>query len=275
MFKLGCASRKGYAMSGFSNYHTHTTWCDGKSTAREMVEAAIAAGFRELGFSSHAMFPFSPEGYLPPDCAQDYAREIESLKAEFAGRISVRLGIEADFVKGLAAPEKSVYAKLGVEYVIGSIHFVMPSRGRSLDDAVMVDMSPESLREGIARAYGGDAKAYIRDYFAQEREMVLSCDFDIVGHPDLVRKFNGRMNLFNEGDDWYLGEIEATADAIAKSGKIAEINTGAISRGWMDDAYPSSTFRSLLEARGVKMILSSDAHSANAIACAFDRFQPK
>ena len=51
-----------------------------------------------------------------------------------------------------------------------------------------------------------------------------------------------------------------------------EVNTGGIARGWIDDAYPSPFFRSLLRERGVRFILSSDAHSAAAIDCAFDRF---
>ena len=36
-----------------SNFHTHTVFCDGKSTAREMVEQAIKLGFTALGFSGH------------------------------------------------------------------------------------------------------------------------------------------------------------------------------------------------------------------------------
>ena len=50
------------------------------------------------------------------------------------------------------------------------------------------------------------------------------------------------------------------------------MNTGAISRGWMDDAYPSAEFRAMLRERGVRFVLSSDAHAAEAIDCAFDRF---
>ena len=50
------------------------------------------------------------------------------------------------------------------------------------------------------------------------------------------------------------------------------MNTGGISRGWIDDAYPSPLFRELLRERGVRFILGSDAHSAEAIDCAFDRF---
>jgi len=87
-----------------------------------------------------------------------------------------------------------------------------------------------------------------------------------------VRKFNVKMPYFDEEADWYRAELVATADAVAVSGKIAEVNTGAISRGWLDDAYPSAFFRQLLRERGVRFILSADAHAANAIDCAFDRF---
>ena len=33
----------------YSNFHTHTTFCDGKNTAEEMVRAAITAGCPALG----------------------------------------------------------------------------------------------------------------------------------------------------------------------------------------------------------------------------------
>ena len=38
--------------------HNHTTMCDGKNSAREMAEAAIAAGFTDFGFSGHGHSPF-------------------------------------------------------------------------------------------------------------------------------------------------------------------------------------------------------------------------
>ena len=103
--------------------------------------------------------------------------------------------------------------------------------------------------------------------------MVEKFNFEIVGHLDLVRKFNAKRPYFDEKADWYREEIGKTAAAVAKSGKIAEVNTGAISRGWLDDAYPSEEFRGMLREKGVKFILSSDAHAADAIDCAFDRFE--
>ncbi len=233
-----------------------------------MIRAALARGFDEIGFSSHARLPEVEEGNLTPQSALEYAAEIRALAARYAGRISVRLGVEADYIPGHTTPEKARYAPLGLDYLIGSIHWVVASDGA----LVPVDWSPERLAAGIAAHFNGSAQAYLRAYFAQTREMVARYDFDILGHADLVRKFNGQLRYFDESAPWYREELAQTAEAIAASGKIVEVNTGAISRGWMDDAYPSAAFRALLRARGVKFILSSDAHAAAAIDCAFDRF---
>ena len=253
-----------------ANYHTHSTWCDGKDSPRKVVEAAIEKGFDEIGFSSHAMLPEDDTDWvLTPEKAPRYAAEIRALAAEFAGRIRVRLGVEADYVPGGANPDRKTYAAIAPEYVIGSIHFVVAPDGAR----VPVDHTPELLAAGLRDHFGGDVKAYIRTYFAQQRDMVGKFDFDVVGHLDLVRKFNVRHPYFDESADWYRDELVKTADAVAASGKIAEVNTGAIARGWLDDAYPSPAFRALLRERGVRFVLSADAHAAEAVDCAFDRFE--
>lgn len=251
-----------------ANYHTHTTWCDGRDTPTAMVEAALARGFDELGFSSHARLPDLVEGNLTPSTAVAYAAEIRALAATHADRIRVLLGVEADYIPGDTTPEQARYRHLGLDYLIGSIHTVVAPDGGH----VPVDHTPDLLVAGLKAHFGGDAEAYLHTYFAQLREMVIRYDFDILGHPDLVRKFNGRLAYFDETAPWYVEELERTAETIAASGKIVEVNTGGISRGWMDDAYPSPAFRSLLRARGVRFILSSDAHFAEGLDCAFDRF---
>ncbi|MGN0853489.1 MAG: histidinol-phosphatase [Kiritimatiellia bacterium] len=254
-----------------TNFHTHTTWCDGKNTPEEMVHAALEKGFSVLGFSSHARLPDIVKGNLTPASAVAYAGEIRDLSARYAGRIRILCGIEADYIPGDTAPERARYAHLNLDYLIGSVHSVVAPDGCH----VSVDDRPELLTAGIRDHFGGDARAFLRAYFAQNRDMVAQCDFNVVGHPDLVRKFNGVLRYFDESAPWYRDELEKTADAIAASGKIVEVNTGAISRGWMDDAYPSREFRALLRARGVRFLLSSDAHAAAALDCAFDRFAPE
>lgn len=236
-----------------TNFHTHCTFCDGKDAAEEMVRAAIARNFTALGFSSHSD--------MIADLAA-YRAEIARLAEAYADRIKIFCGLELELAKPL--PSTST---LNFNYIIGSHHFIMAANGGFF----AIDNSPEELVSGIRDHYDGDAATFIKAYYAALRS-TLSLDFQIVGHPDLVRKFNVKHPYFDETADWYRGELETTADAIAKSGKIVEVNTGAISRGWLNDAYPSAEFRALLRARGVRFILSSDAHAAAAIDCAFDRF---
>lgn len=40
------------------NLHSHTTFCDGKNSAEEMVVSAIDHGFDVFGFSGHSYTPF-------------------------------------------------------------------------------------------------------------------------------------------------------------------------------------------------------------------------
>lgn len=251
-----------------TNYHTHSTWCDGKDTPEAVILSAIAKGFDTLGFSSHSTYPVENTCTVPPARLSDYFSEIRSLKTKYADRITIMCGVEADYIEGATDPDRARYAPFNPDYIIGSIHYVTATDGAR----VPVDHSPLLLKDGIVAHFGGDPESYIRTYFAQEREMVRRFDFDVVGHPDLVRKFNVKHPYFDEDAQWYHDELVITADAIAASGKIVEVNTGAISRGWMDDAYPSATFRALLRERGVKFMLSSDSHAADTIDCAFDRF---
>lgn len=252
-----------------TNYHTHSTWCDGTATVADMAQAAADRGFGELGFSSHARFPDERGTFeVPPAKWADYKADVLAAAARHAPRMRVYCGVEADYIPGLARPDRAVYATAAPDYVIGSVHWVPAADGA----IVPVDSSPESFAAGLRDHFGGDGPAFVREYFRLQRDMLATCRFDLLGHPDLVRKFNAKHPWFDETAPWYLGELEATADAVARAGVPVEVNTGAIARGWLDDAYPSRPFRDLLRARGVRFVLSSDAHSTAGIDCAFDRF---
>ena len=234
-----------------TNYHTHTTFCDGAASLERMIEAALEKGFAALGFSTHS------------DIVKDleaYKTEIRSLAAKYAGRIKVLCGVEAEYDTG--------FKRGDLDYVIGSTHYLTVPDGSRF----AFDHTPQILMDGIRAFFGGDASAFVRAYFAQEREMIGNYDCDVIGHVDLVRKFNLKHPFFDETAPWYRAEIEKTADAIASSGKIVEVNTGAIARGWQTDAYPSAEMRALLRERGVRFILSSDSHAPETLDFAFDRF---
>lgn len=257
-------------MGGKSNFHTHTTWCDGRNTVEEMVRGALARGYSALGFSSHAVFPADPWTWpLTAAKGPAYVADVRRCAAAHADRIRVLCGVEADYIPHAARPDRAVYAALGPDYVIGAVHTVVAPDGAWVD----VDNTPELLVRGVNAHFGGDFGAFVRAYFAQEREMVATCDFDIVAHPDLVRKFNRVLGYLDERAGWYMDELARTAEAIAAAGRLAEVNTGGIARGWIGDAYPSPAFRDLLRARGVRFLLSADAHSVADLDVPYPRFE--
>ena len=266
------------------NLHTHSKFCDGKCTPEEMVLAAIEKGFSVLGFSSHSVHPLDPMFYsafdhiwsMPKADFGSYVAEINRLKEKYAPKIKIMLGFEADYFKsetvGLALPSKEVYAEFKPDFLIGSVHFI--NKGGAF---FTVDNSTESVKANLEKLYTNpktgaiDGKALVCDYFQAERDMLSEGDFDILGHPDLVRIRNVVLKFFDEGESWYKEQLVETAKAAAKAGVIAEINTGAIFRKNMDDVYPSAAFLEILHEHKVPFCVNSDAHTTAALDCAYDR----
>ena len=80
-----------------TNFHTHTTFCDGKNTAEEMVEAAIKKGFTHLGFSAHSYTAYDESCGLPLSKMEEYKKEIYRLKKKYKDKIKIYCGIEYEF----------------------------------------------------------------------------------------------------------------------------------------------------------------------------------
>ena len=100
-------------MTPRTNFHTHTTWCDGSDSPEKVILSAIDKGFEAIGFSSHAMLPENVlDWVLTPEKAVRYAGEIRSLAEKYAGRIRVLCGVEADFIPGGANPDRATYAAI-------------------------------------------------------------------------------------------------------------------------------------------------------------------
>ncbi|MCR5253995.1 MAG: histidinol-phosphatase [Treponema sp.] len=261
-------------MSLKANFHTHTTFCDGHSTAEEMVKTAIEKGFTSLGFSSHSMFPFSSSWHIPVKNFEAYCEEIHRLKTAYKNKINIYLGFEADYIRGFTCPDKDGdYKKFNPDFLIGSVHYIMHDNGH-----FTVDDSADNVRAAVAKYYTKDgdwstidSRRLVHDYFETEREMLKNGNFNILGHADLIRLRNTVLHYCDEKEGYYKDELALTGKEIAKAGVIVEINTGAIARGNMDELYPSEYFLDLLHERGVPVCINSDAHDAKNLDAAFDR----
>ena len=114
------------------NYHTHCEFCDGRASAAEMAAAAAEKGYQVLGFSSHSPLPFPSEGNMERSRLGEYVVEIRRLGREWEGKgLEILLGLEIEWVKGISSPRDELFLALGLDYSIGSLHFVdLPGPGR-------------------------------------------------------------------------------------------------------------------------------------------------
>lgn len=241
-------------MTPKSNIHTHTTFSDGRDTAEEMLRRALALGFHTLGFSDHGYAPYCDYGMTQ---AQEprYRAEVLRLREKYAGRIDILLGYEHDWLS--PAPEEPY------DYVIESTHYLKKD-GEIFD----LDYTRPLLEAAVRTHYGGDFYALCRDYF---RTICESCESpaNILGHMDLIMKFNEGRDLFDDADPRYLGPALEAAECAARSGKLVEVNTGAVAKGYRTQPYPGRAILARLAELRAPVILSSDCHNAPWLDCHF------
>jgi histidinol-phosphatase (PHP family) len=199
----------------------------------------------------------------------EYCAEVNAAKKKWAGRLSVYLGLEADYIEGEATPGQWNREKYGLDYIIGSVHYVPTPKGALLE----VDGSQEAFRELVDAHFAGDAAELARVYFDCVEKMALEGGFDILGHFDLVKKNNRDSVFFSFDDPVYQKAAARTAVFVAQAQKIdgfaVEVNTGAIARGTYPDTYPSAVVLRLLS--GVPFIITTDAHHPDHLGAGYDR----
>ena len=234
--------------------HTHTTYCDGNNTPEEMVLAAIRKGMECLGFSAHS-YTFFDESYCMKN-TEDYKREIARLKEKYKGKIKILCGVEQDFF--------SQEPTQGYDYVIGSVHYLKID-----NNYIPIDESAQSLIDAVNEYFCGDFYKMADAYYKTVSQIKNA---DIIGHFDLITKFNEDFCLFDENDKRYKKSYKNALDTLLRQNVYFEINTGAISRGYRKSPYPSKDILDYIKANGGKTILSSDAHSTDGLMFAFEKY---
>lgn len=254
-----------------ATYHVHTTFCDGENSPEEMLLAAIDAKMSDIGFTAHTAWPFATEWHLSPARYREYLAEIERLQKKYAKIITITSGFEADYLPGMSVPDRSIYAPFSPDFLIGSVHYIRPEKKRFPAQLCSVDAPVDEVARGLTSCFDNDGKRAVQAYWRAVRDMVSTCDFDIIGHLDVLRKRNGTLHFFDENASWYRRELEQTVKTIARSGKIVELNTGGIARKALESIYPSDELLTLLSKHEVPITISSDAHNRAHIAWAYDR----
>lgn len=235
-----------------SNYHTHTSLCDGKDSAEEIIVQAIELGCNEIGFSGHSYTPFDPDYCMSSEGLDEYKRIIRELSKKYLDKIRIFLGIEEDYYSNTDTS--------GFDYVIGSVHYVLKN-----GEYIPIDASRKAQLEAVEKHYGGDFYAFADDYYKLVGELYGKTRCNIIGHIDLISKFNENNDLFDENCERYLSSARGAIDRLADTPAVFEINTGAVSRGYRTAAYPLPSVRKMIVDLGKPLVVNSDSHSKQTL----------
>jgi len=248
----------------WTNYHSHTNFSDGKLTPADYLDAAIAKGVTQYGFSDHAPVPFECDWEMPKERYQAYLKTVKELKETYADQIEVLLSLEVDFILGVVGVNQF---KDDLDYTVSSVHF-----GPLVNDTDYweLDGTTKKFQYGLDVLFGGDIKKGVAKYFEHTKLMVLNEAPDILGHMDKIKMHNRHHPYFAETDKWYQDLVMDTLTTIAETEVIVELNT----RGWYkkltDTFYPSLFILKAIQDLKIPITINSDCHHPNEIIKGFE-----
>ena len=233
------------------DYHVHTALCKhAEGNLPEYLAAAAAQGMDELCFTDHAP---APDGYDADSrmAIEQYPAYRQSVReARASTPLNVLFGIEADYYEGGQPFLERWLPEQPFDLVLGSVHYI--------------------------RDWGFDNPAYLgawdtvdltetwRSYFELVGRLADTGLFDVLGHPDLPKKFGHRAS---ERDLQEM--IQPALDRLAKAGMGMELNTGGLRRP-VAEIYPSLLILQAARERGIPICFGSDAHSPHDVGYRFD-----
>ena len=241
-----------------SNYHSHCTFCDGRSTPEDFVKFAISHGFRAYGFSSHSPLPFETFWNMSKDDMPEYLEEINRLKEKYAGQLEIYTSLEIDYLDETYNPSIAYFQELPLDYRIGSIHFLPLSEHLSEDNMVCIDGAFADYKDSVDRYFEGKISKLVTRYFDSTLKMIEAGVIDIVGHMDKIYMNGHKCEGFSFDADWYQKPFKAVLDLIAQKGLMVEVNTKNLIK--KQQIFPRKEYLGLLKDMNIPVMVNSDCH---------------
>ncbi len=251
----------------WTNYHSHTKYCDGSSEPEDYIAQAIHQNLNAYGFSSHAPVPFKTDWCIPDKLFSNYLKEITSIKEKYKSEIDVYLGLEIDYIPNISGRNRHILKDIPLDYYIGSIHFV-----DKFSDGTHwgIDTSLELFTKGFHKIFNADFKKTATRFYELTWQMLQDDKPDIIGHLDKIKMYNNQLKFFVGKEKWYVDLIDKTIFEIATNNTIVEINTRGFYKYGQNDLYPSDWIIHKLIAKGIPIMLNSDSHKPEEITSGFE-----
>ena len=238
--------------------HMHTTWCDGKNTPEEMIISGINKGLNKIGITAHAYTWFDDTYCLKKEDYPAFKKEVRELAVKYKDKIEVLCGIEQDYYSDMSTE--------GFDYIIGSDHYLKIG-----EKYYPIDSGEEGFVK-LAGLYDGDYLSMCEAYYKNVGDLVNKTGADIIGHFDMITKYNERKAYIDTTEPRYIHAWKKAADELLKYHRTFEINTGAMSRGYRSTPYPSREIFNYLISSGAIIMANSDCHSAVYVAYGLDEW---
>jgi len=228
------------------DYHLHSHHsCDSKATMAEQCASAVAKGLPEIGISDH--FDLHPldecAGYFR---LAEWAAEFDRVRAEFAGRLIVRAGIEIGEPHIYRAEAQALLSQYSFDYALGSLHWV---GAESIFD-------PAYFARPAAEAFGL--------YFEELERMTRAGGFDILSHFDVVVRRG--LSVYGEYEPRRYAEIiRAVLKNCIERGIALDINSQGLRRQYGVLTPNVEVLKWYVELGGERVTLGSDAHEPQDI----------
>lgn len=257
--------------------HTHTRLCPhgSREATRGFVEAALARGLQRISLTEHAPLPASFEDRAPGRDSALPARELdlyldeaESLRAEFADRIEVCVGLEVDWLPGHESETRDLLDHVGprLQDALLSVHFLRDQR-----DWHCIDHSTENLRGGWL-ADGKDREvshgAYWDSLGAAVRADLGPFKPRRIGHLTLMHKFQREVGA--PDPEWTRSRVEPILAEMAGRGMELDWNGARVNFPPCGELMPSVDLARLARDLGIGMVYGSDAHAVRGIGQGLD-----
>ena len=249
------------------NLHSHTQFCDGRSTMAEMVAVARHTGFDIWGFSPHAPISIPSPCNMSSDSVSEYMNEVARLRSENLD-IKLLAGMEVDFLNEKEGHFTEKVAGYGLDYVIASVHFIPDRKGVYHD----IDGSPERFAKKLVEVFDNDLDYVVRT-FLQQTLCMIECHrpgqlYTIIGHIDKIARNASTVNPLIEQQAEYRRLASEVIDKALASDMVIEINTKQ--RKTAGRFFPHPRYWLRIVRANHPYIFSSDAHHVDSVDAGLD-----
>ncbi|MDX8396725.1 MAG: histidinol-phosphatase HisJ [Mariprofundaceae bacterium] len=237
------------------DYHMHTPRCNhAVGRVEEYVEKAISMGMTEIGMSDHSPMPNGFDAAWRMDLSElpSYLQEVEQARDKYASLLNVRVGLEADFHPGTEDAVQSMIDGYDWDYVMGSVHYIGDWAFDNPDEEY--------------RWLGKSSEQAYCDYFELVAGSAATGMFDVIGHPDLIKKFGQRAP---EGSAKVLRAEIMMLEAVLASGAVLEISSAGL-RKPVGEIYPHERLVKQAAAMAIPFTFGSDAHAPDEVGYGMD-----